>query len=263
MVWGDKDAFGPNVAKTAILRGPLPKPGGYVRLSLTACDSGVDNGKEFTGVRLAQSDGAAWWDRIGAVLSSPKASEDPLLSKEAWANALRRALPDFGTGKLRHDVGHLVRVSDTLRSKADHAWIERWFRDYVYAPFRVALEPEVNAARRLLAEQVHYETTLPLTQISRELAEPRAAHVLVRGQYDKPGEPVNAATPSFLPPVKKTGERVTRLDFARWLVSPEHPLTARVTVNRLWTQLFGAGLVRTPADFGSQGEPPTHPELLD
>jgi hypothetical protein len=114
-----------------------------------------------------------------------------------------------------------------------------------------------------MAELTQFEMRLPAAPISQELPEPRAAHILERGQYDKPGAQVYAGTPAFLPPLRTTGDRPTRLDFARWLVDPTHPLTARVAVNRFWQQLLGAGIVRTPGDFGSQGEPPTHPELLD
>jgi mono/diheme cytochrome c family protein len=262
-IWGDMTAFGPEVAKTAMRGGPLPEPGSYAKLNLTACESGVSEGKNYTGVKVAQSDGAAWWDRIGAVCTSPSGSDDPLLSKDAWARSLRTGARAFDATPLRHDVSFLVGLSSTQQNEEEKTRVATWHRDFIYAPLRAALEPEVHAARRLLAEQVHYEMTLPVTPISRERDEPLPAHVLIRGQYDKPGERVAAGTPAFLPPVEAKGERVTRLDFARWLVSPKHPLTARVTVNRFWSQLFGAGLVRTPADFGVQGEAPTHPELLD
>ena len=107
------------------------------------------------------------------------------------------------------------------------------------------------------------ERTVPATLISRELPEPRPAFVLLQGQYDKHGDRVEPGTPAFLPALASSAARPTRLDLARWLVSRENPLTARVGVNRFWQQFFGAGLVRTPGDFGAQGEPPTHPELLD
>lgn len=84
--------------------------------------------------------------------------------------------------------------------------------------------------------------------------------MLTRGDYRSPGEKVTRATPAFLP--KLEGE-ANRLTLAKWLVSKEHPLTARVTVNRYWAMFFGTGLVRTVNDFGSQGEWPSHPELLD
>lgn len=263
VIWGDKAAFGPEVAKTAIHAGPLPAAGSYARLQVNACECGIAIGRNYTGVRLAQSDGAVWWDRIGAVITSPSASDDPLLSKEAWARTLRTGARAFDAVPIRHDVNFLIGLSSTQQNEEEKKRIATWHRDYIYAPLRARLEPEVHAARRLLAEQIHFETTYPVTLVSGERDEPLPAHIMIRGQYDKPGERVEAGTPAYLPPITKTGGRVTRMDFARWLVEPKHPLTARVTVNRFWLQLFGAGIVRTPVDFGAQGEPPTHPELLD
>jgi hypothetical protein len=263
MLWGDMNAFGPHVAETALRGGPLPAPGAYARLELTACESGVNEGKEYTGIRIAQSDGAAWWDRAGAVLKSPSASDDPLLSSAAWAKSLRATARFVEDVPIRHDIKYLIGLSPTQQNDEEKARLARYHRDYIYAPLRKRVQPEEHAVRHLLSEQIHHELTLPATLISRERAQPLPAHILIRGQYDKPGEEVQAATPAFLPPIETQGEGVTRLDFARWLVSPKHPLTSRVTVNRFWGQLFGAGIVRTPADFGAQGEPPTHPELLD
>ncbi len=99
--------------------------------------------------------------------------------------------------------------------------------------------------------------------VMKECADIRPAYILIRGAYDKPGEAVERDTPGFLPPMKQTAGPRTRLDLAEWFMSPGHPLTARVAVNRFWQQLFGVGIVKTAEDFGAQGEWPSHPDLLD
>ncbi len=95
-----------------------------------------------------------------------------------------------------------------------------------------------------------------------DVANPPAAHVLIRGDFRDPGIAVDPGTPAVLPPMV-AGKKPNRLDLARWIVSPRNPLTARVAVNRMWQAFFGKGLVSTAGDFGTQGVRPTHPELLD
>ncbi|MFO1451076.1 MAG: DUF1553 domain-containing protein [Opitutaceae bacterium] len=103
----------------------------------------------------------------------------------------------------------------------------------------------------------------PTAMVMVELPQPRQAYVLTRGNYDAHGEAVTAGVPEeLIAPWPKDAPH-NRLGLARWLTQPQHPLTARVVVNRFWAQLFGTGLVKTLEDFGSQSEWPSHPELLD
>jgi hypothetical protein len=118
---------------------------------------------------------------------------------------------------------------------------------------RLALEAELEA--------IEERSLVTLIAEEKEDEEP-FAHVLIRGQYDQEGERVGAGVPEALPPLPEDAE-ANRLGLARWLVHPDNPLTARVNVNRFWVQALGSGLVPTPGDFGTTGEAPTHPELLD
>jgi mono/diheme cytochrome c family protein len=125
---------------------------------------------------------------------------------------------------------------------------------------RVNLEAtlaELNAKHKQLKAKI--TTTLVVS----EMPQPRPAFIHIRGDFLRAGAPVEPGTLAVLPALKASGDRPTRLDLARWLVSNENPLTPRVTVNRIWQQYFGTGLVATENDFGTQGERPTHPELLD
>lgn len=130
---------------------------------------------------------------------------------------------------------------------------------------KAALEAAKSRARQLGRERGRVENGVRAVMVMKERAEPRPAHVFVRGAYDQLGEEVVRDTPAFLPPLQKANEDgpATRLDLARWVVDPKNPLTARVAVNRVWQQLFGVGLVKTSEDFGTRGEWPRHLGLLD
>ena len=104
---------------------------------------------------------------------------------------------------------------------------------------------------------------IPKAMVMKERKEVRPTHIMKRGQYDDPGQPVTRDTPEFLPALKKAGKVATRMDLAQWFVDRKNPLTARVAVNRFWQQFFGTGLVKTAEDLGAQGEVPSHPGLLN
>ncbi|MBO0857401.1 MAG: DUF1553 domain-containing protein [Chloracidobacterium sp.] len=132
--------------------------------------------------------------------------------------------------------------------------------------FMAAAPNELKQTRDRLIElkrnRQNFEDDLPTLMVMEETARPRPAFLLKRGAYDAPIEEVTRGVPAALPPMPE-GYPNNRLGFAKWLVNAEHPLTSRVAVNRFWQMLFGEGLVKTSEDFGSQGELPSHPELLD
>jgi hypothetical protein len=115
---------------------------------------------------------------------------------------------------------------------------------------------------KLKKELASLERAIPTTMIMRERSEMRPAHIYRRGLYDQAGVEVQRCTPQALPPMKPD-HPLNRLGFCQWLIDRDHPLTARVAVNRFWQQLFGVGLVKTSEDFGVLGSAPSHPELLD
>ncbi len=145
------------------------------------------------------------------------------------------------------------------RSTADTTLLQDWFVEHHANPQTLAAHKRVRESK---AAEARLRESIPTTLVMQEMTSPRKTHLLTRGQYDHTAEEVRPGVPASLS--KWPADAVpNRLGFAKWLVSKENPLTARVAVNRLWMQCFGEGLVRTVNDFGSQGEAPSHPELLD
>ena len=156
-------------------------------------------------------------------------------------------------------VTALAAIPAERRTPAQAEKLRLAFLDQ-YAP------PEIGEAWRAAAalerEREALWASFPTVMVMEELAERRPTFRLERGAYDNPAEEVSPGVPAVLPPLPE-GAEANRLSFARWLVDPDHPLTARVTVNRFWQTYFGTGLVKTAENFGTQGEYPSHPELLD
>ena len=162
----------------------------------------------------------------------------------------RSGLPD--------DVVAALTQPEAKRNEAQRDVVLRFFRGTVasLAPQHKAL---AELRRKIAAIEAKPRTT---SMVMQEQMKPRETYVLVRGQYDVRGERVTAGTPASLPPMPQDAAK-NRLGLAKWLVDGRHPLTARVAVNGMWQMLFGVGLVKTSEDFGTQGEAPSHPQLLD
>jgi hypothetical protein len=156
-------------------------------------------------------------------------------------------------------LNEIARLKPGKRTAAQSDKLRLAFLDE-YAPAHIREASETLTAVR--KEREAFIKSFPTVMVMKEREVTRPTHLLVRGQYDLPGEKVTPGVPAALPPIPE-GVPNNRLGLARWLVSPSNPLTARVTVNRFWQSYFGAGLVKTVEDFGSQGEWPTHLELLD
>ncbi|MEO2045913.1 MAG: DUF1553 domain-containing protein [Pirellulales bacterium] len=155
-------------------------------------------------------------------------------------------------------VGELLAQTDVQTTTEQWEELRQYyfnFHDTAYAKFS-------DEIAQLSTEQSDILSHLAISLIWREREKPRDAFFLKRGEYDQKGDKVERATPALFTPLAEGAPR-NRLGLAQWLVERENPLTARVAVNRFWSQIFGTGLVKTAEDFGSQGDVPSHPELLD
>lgn len=259
-VWGEEGAipFGKVRTPERVRVGGLPELGKWVKLEVEAAKLGLKPGAKVSGYAFTQFNGTVYWDHL-AMTSHVEPAKDPQWSWQVWVKANQGKRVEG----LPNDLQTLVR------GKKSEEWPEKevtrlkeWWFENQYQGARELIEGVGAEKLALEAERKALEDTIPATFIMADLPQPRESFIMDRGLYDQPTEKVDRGTPAVFPslPVK---ENATRLDLAKWLVSAENPLTARVAVNRLWQQFFGTGLVKTANDFGSQGTPPTHPELLD
>ncbi|MBY0374159.1 MAG: DUF1553 domain-containing protein [Bryobacteraceae bacterium] len=164
-----------------------------------------------------------------------------------------RALADYGP------VSANLALPAAKRSKDQEAALRDYFLAHGAPAEMRALQAEL---KKLRAEKSDLDWEIETSMVMAEAAKPRDTYVLARGDYRNKTEKVTPAVPAALPPLP-SGAPANRLGLAQWLVSAENPLVARVAVNRFWQLYFGQGLTKTSEDLGSQGAPPTHPELLD
>ncbi|MEO6035462.1 MAG: PSD1 and planctomycete cytochrome C domain-containing protein, partial [Verrucomicrobiota bacterium] len=159
---------------------------------------------------------------------------------------------------LPSEVRRVLLTDSSQRAVAQQAILRKYYREQFMPAFKIAskdLESKRAAKKQL-------DDSIPESMVMAEMESPRETHLLVRGDFRNKGEKVTPGVPKIFPTLP-TGVPANRLALAKWLVDPQNPLVSRVTVNRFWQQYFGTGIVRTADDFGSQGEWPSHLELLD
>jgi hypothetical protein len=225
-------------------------------------ENGLDgrHGNAVPVVRLPTRDQQEELGRLRAVLQTAESrlAQPPaevVGELEQWKASLSEA--DILAG-LPEPLRNVVALAPESRSAEQASELEKHFKEKVSVSWK-RLRDEVADARKAVEG---FEKAIPTSMVMGEMAQPRDSFILVRGQYDQKGDKVGRALPSALPGLPDA-DGADRLTLARWLINPRHPLTARVTVNRYWQMFFGNGLVKSSENFGTQGDLPTHPELLD
>lgn len=145
------------------------------------------------------------------------------------------------------------------RSREDNGRVRDYFLTYAAPDAQQKLYAELNSLRK---QKEALDKAIPTVMVMSEMEKPRETFILGRGDYRNKTDKVSPGVPAVLSPLPQNAP-LNRLGLAKWLVAPSHPLTARVAVNRYWQMYFGLGIVKTSENFGVQGEPPVHPELLD
>jgi len=256
--WGaDLIDWGKKETGSRLHMGPLPKTGGWTRLEVECEKVGLKPGETINGWAFTQFDGIVYWDKAGVVTLAPQ--DDRHLESLAVWQALQRA---YEQPSLPKPILEIVKTEPSVQTPEQKQQVRNYFLERVYADTRSTFEPLHKKSAEAKKTRDDFHASIPSTMVMQEMETPKQAHLLIRGAYDKPGEKVSRAVPAALSPMPEDAP-LNRLGLGRWLVDPAHPLTSRVTVNRFWQQYFGVGLVKTSEDFGSQGEWPSHPELLD
>jgi hypothetical protein len=256
--WGDDVIpWGGAGSPSRFPMGPLPQVGQWVRLEVEAAKVGLAPGATINGWAFTQYAGTTFWDKAGIVTRTPQDGQgfDSLAAWEAFEKSQTKS-------SVPADVKAAINVAADQQNDAQKKQIRDYFLQFVCTTTKPKFDPLRQQIDELNKKKTEFDAAIPVSLVMADVPTPRDTFVLTRGAYDKPGDKVAAGVPSVLPKLPD-GAPVNRLGLAQWLVDPNHPLMARVTVNRFWQQYFGVGIVKTAEDFGAQGSWPTHPELLD
>ena len=269
--WGESLIhYGRENTVSRVKMGPLPELGKWVRLSVKAKKVGLRRKAKVNGIAFTQWDGTIYWDKVG-VISEIDPRNNPELSLKTWTTIAKndKSLPG--------NIQNLSKKLENDRKNREKEILKSHFINYIYAKapkdiisFRDQVKDLNDQIEKIDSEVktavdaiTNYKKTFRSMLVSQS-GNKRMVRILPRGNWlDESGEVVDPAIPEFLGRLELENRKANRLDLAKWVVSKDNPLPARAFTNRIWKIFFGYGLSRRLEDLGGQGEPPTHPKLLD
>ena len=256
--WGADKGHGAGRKNASNFRqGDLPETGKWVRLEVSSGSVGLKKGSKLNGWAFTQFSGTVHWDQAGIVTIAPLSPErqESLAAWEHYRLTVKHpALPAA--------MQKILDIEKEKRSAGQTKQLREYYLQHVNPTSREHFAKPLKQESTWEKELAAVVKSIPSTLVMEERKAPRQAYILERGQYTEKREKVSSRIPEWLG-ASPAEAPANRLGLAQWLVSPTHPLTARVTVNRYWQHFFGTGLVKTAEDFGVQGEHPSHPDLLD
>ncbi|MDF1841875.1 MAG: PSD1 and planctomycete cytochrome C domain-containing protein [Rubripirellula sp.] len=256
--WGADKGHGAGQQGPANFRvGDLPETGKWVRLEVDAAAVGLTPQSQLHGWAFTQFGGTVYWDAAGTISMAPLPDEQ-LASLNLWLQYRKQVtsppIPD--------PIKKIIELESEKRNEQQSKQLLEYYLQQINPDYSDRFADPLDQQAKVKKQLNDLNAAIPATLVMEDRPEPRQAYVLERGQYTEKRDPVSPQVPEWITPLQE-GTPANRLGLAQWLVSPDNPLTARVTVNRFWQHHFGVGIVKTSEDFGIQGEQPTHPKLLD